>query len=93
MIVFGDSEESYMPSEGNAQGQESFRYRILSKEMAGAHMEKERSKGKTWWEAIGRQSQSSAISNIGLRRGGLLPDAYLRKAFELDIYLVALCGK
>lgn len=46
MIVPGDSEESYMPSEGNAWGQESFRYRILSKEMAGAHMEKERSGGR-----------------------------------------------
>lgn len=46
------------------RGQESFRYRILSKEMAGAHMESERSEDKTWWEAIGRQSQSSAIRTL-----------------------------
>lgn len=32
-------------------------------------------------------------SNIGLRCGGLLLDAYLGKVFELDIYLIALCGK
>lgn len=63
MIVFGDSEKSSTPSEGNARGQESFRYRMLSKEMAGAQMEEERSEGKTRWEDIGRKSDS----NIGLR--------------------------
>lgn len=47
-------------------------------------MEEERSEGKTRWEDIGRKSDS----NIGLRQ----IDAYLSEAFELDIYLIALCG-
>lgn len=56
--MFGDLEESL---EGNAGGQENFRDRILSKEMAGAQMEKERGEGKTRWEDVGRKSQSSAM--------------------------------
>lgn len=55
-------------------------------------MEKERSEGKPWWEAIGRKSVFSDW-HIGLRCGGLLLDAYLGKALELDIYLIARCGK
>lgn len=52
-------------------------------------MEEERSEGKTRWGDIGRKSDS----NIGLRQiDRCLIDAYLSEAFELDIYLIALCG-
>lgn len=53
-----------MPSEDNASGQDSFRYRIPSKEMTGAQMEKERREGKPQWEEIGRKSQSSTIPTL-----------------------------
>lgn len=60
----------------------------------GAQMEKERSEGKTRWEDIeGKVSLQRWDGNIGLKHGGFLLDAYLRKASEPDIYLVALCGK
>lgn len=62
--MFGDLEESSMPSEDNASGQDSFRYRIPSKEMTGAQMEKERREGKPQWEEIGRKSQSSTIPTL-----------------------------
>lgn len=58
---------------------------------------------KRWQEPIwkkkevvgGYRKAKSVFSdlNIGLRCGGLLLDAYLGKAFELDIYLTALSGK
>lgn len=38
--------------------------RVLSKKMAGIQTGKERIEGKTWWEDIGRKSQSSVVQAL-----------------------------
>lgn len=60
--------------------------------MAGIQMGKERMEGKTWWEDIRRKSQSLVMQVLAQDTVAFLLDAYLRKAFEFDIYLIALCG-
>lgn len=42
----------------------------------------------------GCEKEESVFSDAGIGPGhcGFLLDAYLRKSFEVDIYLTALCG-
>lgn len=42
----------------------------------------------------GCEKEETVFSDAGIGPGycGFLLDAYLRKAFEVDIYLTALCG-
>lgn len=50
--------------------------RVLSTKMPGIQMGKERLEGKTWWEAIGRKSQSSvmqALAKTPMREARCLP--------------------